>query len=264
MLFFLPILNQLTLALPPIHPIPGFSEPVSSLSHLIAAAIFAALTIPMLRKAAGHPGRIIAIFVFAFSVVFLFSMSGVYHLLTPETAGRAVLQRLDHAAIFVLIAGSFTAAHAILFKGFLRWGIITLLWVLTATAIPLKTVFFESMSESLSLALYIGMGWIGLLSGILVYKRFGLRFMLPLLLGGLAYTFGAILEFLRAPNPIPAVVHTHELFHLFVILGVALHWRFTWHFANGKLPKPRMSQQQALHELQATHKPHDSNNHSAS
>ena len=107
-------------ALPAIYPIPGFAEPVSSLTHLLGAAVFAVLGIFMIRKGCGHAGRAVALAVFVVSVVFMFSMSGVYHLLTPGTTGRAVLQRLDHAGIFLLIAGSFTAAHAILVCGHLQ------------------------------------------------------------------------------------------------------------------------------------------------
>lgn len=224
------------LALVSIAPIPGFAEPFSSLTHLAGAVVAAVASVWLLRRGWEHGGRVAALGLFAFSVVFMFSMSGVYHLLAPNTGGRAVLQRLDHAAIFVLIAGSFTATHGILFKGILRWGMISLVWVLVATAIPLKTVFFSSMNEWLSLMLYIGLGWLGLISGLLLWRRYGFSFMAPVLWGGIAYTLGAALEFMRWPNPIPGVVHAHELFHLLVIVGVAWHWRFIQKIATDPPP----------------------------
>ena len=104
--------------------IAGFSDPVSSLSHLAGAMVFALLSIILLQRGRGDFGRMASLSVFAFSSVLLLSLSGVYHLLTPGTAGREVLQRLDHAAIFVLIAGSFTPVHAILFRGAWRWGML--------------------------------------------------------------------------------------------------------------------------------------------
>lgn len=206
--------------------IPGFEDPFSSLTHLIAAGLFAYAAIGLLRTARGHRGRLLALSIYAGSVVLLLSMSGVFHLLANGTTGRAVLQRLDHACIFVLIAGTFTAVHGILFRGWLRWGIITFVWVVTATAIPLKTVFFEDMPEWLGLTLYLAFPWIGLLSGLLLWRRRGVRYIAPFLLGGVAYTMGAVLEFLRWPNPWPGVIHAHELFHLFVIAGAAWHWQF--------------------------------------
>jgi len=206
--------------------IPGFTEPVSSLSHLIATAFFAVASIPLLRAARGHGGRMTALAIYAGSVVLLLAMSGVYHLLAHDTAGRAVLQRLDHACIFTLIAGTFTAVHGMLFRGWLRWGVIAFVWIVVATAIPLKTVFFADMPEWLSLTFYLAFPWLGLGSGYLLWRRRGLHFIAPLALGGLAYTLGAVIEFARWPNPWPGVIHAHELFHFFVIAGAWFHWRF--------------------------------------
>jgi len=207
-------------------PIPGFADPLSSISHLVAAVWFAVAAISLLRSARGHRGRMIALGVYAGSVVVLFAMSGVFHLLPHDTAGRAVLQRLDHASIFVLIAGTFTAVHGILFRGWLRWGVIAFVWVVTATAIPLKTVFFAEMPEGLGLALYLSFPWIGFITGYVLWRRRGVHYVASLVLGGIAYTAGAVLEFQRWPNPWPGVVHAHELFHFAVIAGAVLHWRF--------------------------------------
>lgn len=206
--------------------IPGFQDPVSSISHLVGAAVFAWASISLLGTARGHRGRITALSIYAGSVVLLFSMSGVFHLLGHETGGRTVLQRLDHASIFVLIAGTFTAVHGILFRGWLRWGIIAFVWIVTATAIPLKTIYFEEMPEWLGLTLYLAFPWIGLLSGLLLWRRRGVHYIKWFVIGGISYTVGAVLEFQRWPNPWPGVIHAHELFHFFVILGAAGHWRF--------------------------------------
>ncbi|MEO6597971.1 MAG: hemolysin III family protein [Planctomycetota bacterium] len=210
----------------PLISILGFADPVSSLSHLFVTVWFGIATISLLRSARGHRGRTAALTIYAGSVLLLFSMSGVFHLLPHDSGGRIVLQRLDHASIFVLIAGTFTAVHGILFRGWLRWGVIAFVWVVTATAIPLKTVFFTEMPEWFGLTLYLAFPWLGFFSGWLLWRRRGVRYISPLLLGGLAYTAGAVLEFQRWPNPWPGVVHAHELFHFFVIAGAAFHWRF--------------------------------------
>ena len=206
--------------------IPGFADPVSSISHLIATGLFAFAAVSLLRSGRGHRGRTLALAIYAGSVVLLFSMSGVFHLLPQDTAGRTVLQRLDHACIFVLVAGTFTAVHGLLFRGWLRWGVIAFVWAVTATAIPLKTVYFEEMPEWLGLTLYLAFPWIGLGTGFLLWRRRGLRYIVPFALGGIAYTVGAVLEFVRWPNPWPGVIRAHELFHFFVIAGAAFHWRF--------------------------------------
>src|SRR3954454_18390113 len=139
-------------------PIPGFSDPFSSLTHLGGALVFAWLSVSLVQRGRGNPGRVVSLIVFAFSCVLLLSLSGVYHLLSPGSAGRDVLQRLDHAAIFVLIAGSFTPAHTILFRGPWRWGVLAGVWALAITGLVLKTVYFTSMPEWFGLTLYLGFG----------------------------------------------------------------------------------------------------------
>ena len=121
----------------PTIPIPGFADPVSSLSHLAGVLAFGILAVPLLLRARGHPGRIAALAVFALGAVFLLSMSGVYHLLPDGSAGRYVLRHLDHAAIFFLIAATFTPVHVILFRGAWRWGMLALIWTVAATGITL-------------------------------------------------------------------------------------------------------------------------------
>jgi channel protein (hemolysin III family) len=219
--------------------IPGFSDPFSSLTHLLGAGVFACLTPSLLLKGRGDPRRLASLAVFAFSVVFLLAMSGTYHLLSPGTGGRAVLQRLDHSAIFVLIAGTFTPLHAILFHGAWRWTPLLVLWVVAAAGVTLKAAFFGDTPEWLGLLLYLGMGWLGVVSAAELWRRHGGRFLRPLALGGVAYTAGALLEFLRWPVAIAGVIGPHELFHVFVLIGAASHWRFVWTFANGTLPAHR-------------------------
>lgn len=210
----------------PMTPIPGFNDPVSSISHLIATVGFAIATVPLLRGTRGHPGLRIALAIYAGSVIFLLAMSGVFHLLPQGTSGRAVLQRLDHAGIFVLIAGTFTAVHGMLFHGWLRYGVIAFAWAVTATAVPLKTIYFTEMPEGLGLTLYLVFPWLGLGSGVLLWRRHGLRYIAPFFWGGIAYTMGAVFDFLGWPRLWSGVLHAHELFHIFVIAGVWFHWRF--------------------------------------
>lgn len=219
--------------------IPGFAEPVSSLSHLIGAGVFALMCLFLLQRGAGSWSRLGYLGVYALSGVFLLSMSGVYHLLPPGSTARMVLLRLDHSAIFALIAGTFTPAHGLLFRSWGRWGMLFLIWGLAATGITLKAIFFDDIPEWLSLSLYLGMGWLGLASGGVLWWRYGTAFIRPLLAGGIAYTLGGVLEFLRWPVLLPGIVGPHELFHVAVLIGVVLHWRFVYRIADGRLPTVR-------------------------
>ena len=214
--------------------IAGFSDPFSSLTHLAAAVVFLILGIVLLQRGRGDRTRVISLCVFTFSCVLLLSLSGVYHLLAPDTPGREVLKRLDHAAIFVLIAGSFTPVHVILFRGGWRWGMLAGIWGAALAGLVLKTVFFSTMPEWLGLLMYLGLGWMGVLSALHLARRYGLRFIQPLLWGALAYTAGALIEFLRWPVLLAGIVGPHEIFHLAVLAGISCHWAFILGIAAGE------------------------------
>src|SRR5947209_1613726 len=108
--------------LPELHRLPGFYEPFSSASHLLGAGVFLFLGLFLLRRGRGDRARVTYLAVYVFTGVFLLSMSGVYHMHARGGPARQILARLDHAGVFLLIAGTFTPAHGILFRGPLRWG----------------------------------------------------------------------------------------------------------------------------------------------
>jgi channel protein (hemolysin III family) len=195
---------------PVLYHLPGFHEPFSAMSHLLGALVFLILGFVFLVR-----GRL-------------------YHMMIRGGAAHQVMERLDHGAIFILIAGTFTPVLGILFHGWLRWGPLIAIWVAAIAGITLKTIFFEDIAEWLGLTFYLAMGWVGLGSGILLARRYGFNFIKPLLIGGLAYSVGAVIEFLRVMVVVPGVIHPHELFHVAVLMGAFWHWLFIWEFAGGE------------------------------
>jgi channel protein (hemolysin III family) len=219
-----------------VYGIPGFREPVSCLSHLLAACVFAVLGYFLVRRGRGNWCRAASLGVMAISTVFLLSMSSVYHMLAPG-AGRSVLLQLDVAGVFALIAGTITPVHTILFRGFTRWAPLLLVWSVAVTGITLRSVFSDNLPRGLGNAIFLVMGWGGLVSCILLSRRFGFSFVKPLLWGGVAYTLGVLVLGLKWPVLIPGVVGAHELWHFAVLIGLALHWNFVFRFADGH-PRP--------------------------
>ena len=211
------------------------------MSHLFAAAIFLFFGIWLIYRERDNLTKIVALSIFTFSGVFLLSMSGVFHLLEPRGSARDVLQRLDHAGIFLLIAGTFTAVHSILFRGIWRWGMLLMIWAIAITSITLKTIYFHDLSEWLGLSLYLGMGWLGAITGVLLFRRFGFVFIKPLIYGALAYSIGAVMEFVRMPVLIPGVIGPHELFHIAVLLGLGYHSAFVLSFSNLPMPVQKIN-----------------------
>jgi channel protein (hemolysin III family) len=208
--------------------LPGIYDPVSAVSHLFGAALFLLLGTILLYRGRGDRLRLVFISVYSAACVFLFSMSGVYHMLFGGGTARAVMARLDHAAIFVMIVASFTPVHGLLFGGWLRWAPLAFLWAAALTAIALKTIFFDSLAEWVGLTLYLSLGWLGVFSGGLLAWRRGFAFVAPLFWGGVAYSIGGTMDFLNRPMLLPGVVGAHEVFHMAVLVGAFLRYLFIW------------------------------------
>ena len=216
-----------------VYPLPGFFEPVSALTHLVGAAAFAVLAVVLIRRGCGDTARVALLGVFATSSVLLLSVSAACHMLPEGSGGRHVLGRLDGAAIFVLIAGTHTAVHGLFFRGFARWGAVILMWAITAATISVFAVFSGGLPGVVVTAVYLALGWTAGVSGIVIWRRFGTaRIVLPLL-GGAAYSAGAVLLALRWPTLIPGVIGPHEVWHFAVLAGLLLHWSFL--FRNARL-----------------------------
>jgi channel protein (hemolysin III family) len=212
--------------------IPGFREPVNCFSHFLAAVVFSLLSFHLIRLGRGSWLRTASLAVMAFSSVFLLSMSSVYHLLGAGT-GRDVMRQLDIAGVFALIAGTMTPIHAILDSGFKRWVSLLLIWSVAATGITLRTVFSDSLPSGVGIAIFLLFGWSGLITCILLWKRYGFSFVKPLFWGGVAYSVGAVVLGQDWLILIPGVVGAHEVWHFAVLIGLGLHWKFVFQFAHG-------------------------------
>jgi len=215
--------------------IPGFYQPFSSLSHLLGAVVFAGFSVPLLLRGRGDGPRLTSLAIFCLGTVTLLTISGTYHLLDPAGAARSVVRRLDHAAIFVLIACSFTPSLIILFRGKVQWGILFIVWFYAIFATMFKMAYFDQISSHQGLVLYLLMGGIGIFPCILLSRRYGWLFLRPILLGGLAYALGGTLESFHWPVLVPGVIQWHEVFHIAVLIGLGFHWAFVFTIADGGL-----------------------------
>ncbi len=213
-------------------PFLGFSEPLSSWTHLLAAGVSLVGLFFLLKRGRGNLSRMVALSIYSFSLIFLFSMSGTFHLLELGGTPRLVLQRLDHAGIWILIAGTFTPVHVTLFRGGWRWAILGLVWTIAITGLVLEVIFFTSFPEWLILTLFLGLGWLGALSGVKFKKLFEDRSLTLMAVGGICYSIGAVIDFLRWPVIVPGVLGPHEIFHIFVVLAALSHWFFIYRWAD--------------------------------
>jgi len=209
-----------------IYSVPGFTHPLSSIIHFSGAIFFTYLAYFLIRRGKGSSIRIVSLAIFSSSCVFLLVISAVYHLLEASGTAHAVFQRLDHAAIFLVIAGTFTAIHCILFTGFLRWGFLIIVWVLAISGLVVKTIYFTTIPEWLGLSFYLGLGWMGLYMGYKLWQRYGFAFIRPLVIGGICYTVGAIIEYHHELIIFTGILGPHEILHIAVLAGIGFQWWF--------------------------------------
>lgn len=212
--------------------IPGFREPVNCFSHLGGAAVFAVLAVFLVCRGRGSFSRIASLAVMAFSAVLMLSLSGVYHMLGVGTA-RESMERIDVAAVFVLIAGTATPIYTTLFTGPARWGHLVLVWCVAAAGITFRMVFYSSIPSGIGTGFFVMLGWGLAVSAIVLWRRYGFRFIRPLVAGGVAYSLGAVVLELHWPILIPGVVGPHEIWHAAVLAGLGLHWLFVSRCASG-------------------------------
>ncbi len=204
----------------------GFEDPINSWTHLFGALAVSVLLIKLFKRNGIGRTHPVPIIIFGFSCIFLLSMSGVYHLLPRETTARYVLRILDHAGIFLLIAGTLVATHEVIFSGLMKWGVIILASVIAALGITFGTIYFNELPTYITHSVYLAFGWLGLVSIIGIWRLKKTISIKYLIYGGLAYTFGAIIDWVQYPVIDAGYFGAHELFHVAVLIGVAFHWVF--------------------------------------
>ena len=170
---------------------------------------------PLLLAGAHGAARITAIAVYSASVSALFGISALYHCGTWTEAGRQRLQRLDHAMIFFLIAGTATPAFLLDAPGTFGRACLIVMWTLTLTAVAIHLVWMNA-PELLVGGTFVGLGWAAGLSLPFVWIHAGVAAGVLMLAGGLLYTAGALSYHRRWPNPYPSVFGYHEFFHVYV------------------------------------------------
>ena len=190
--------------------------------HEWAFFVSAALGVTLVVTAPGARERLGAA-VFAGCLALSFGVSALYHRITWRPAPRRLMRRLDHAAIFLLIAGTYTPFALLVLDGAWRFTILVVVWTGAAAAIALKVVWVDGPAW-LSAALGIGLGWAGVIAAPQIYDSVGVWGILLMAAGGIAYTLGAVVYARRRPDPLPAVFGYHEVFHVLTIVAAVCNF----------------------------------------
>ena len=198
-------------------------EPVNSLTHWAGAILALIGLIALLIVGWSTPAKIISLMIYGLSLIAMFSASATYHMVRAKDKVLLILRKLDHSAIYLLIAGTYTPFCINAFDGFWKWGMLSIIWTLAVVGIIIK-VFYIKAPRWLNAGIYVVMGWLcvgasGQMLSTLPTWVFGW-----LLAGGVIYTLGAVVYSTKLFNFKPGVFGFHEVWHIFVMLAAAAHY----------------------------------------
>lgn len=199
-------------------------EKINVVSHGIGVLLGVVALVFLLTHAIGHGKaiHIVSFVIYGFSIIVLYLASTLYHKATKPLA-RNRLQIFDHAAIYLLIAGTYTPFALITLEGATGWIIFSTVWAFAAVGIILK-LFFTGKFDRLSTLMYVFMGWIIIFAIKPLMANLSSEGLYWLFLGGAAYTIGAVLY------SIQKLPFNHAIFHVFVLAGSIFHFiAVYWH-----------------------------------
>jgi hemolysin III len=153
---------------------------------------------------------------YSITAIMLFSVSAIYHRVPWSPEKKIIWRRWDHANINLLIAGSYTPFAVALLEGRDRVTLLSVVWIGALIGVALR-VFWVGAPRWLYVANYLLLGWVAVIYTPQLYREGGLWVLLPILIGGLFYSAGAILYSLKKPGRYAKYFGFHELFHIFVL-----------------------------------------------
>jgi hemolysin III len=179
-----------------------------SIAALVMLVVFASLR--------GNAWHIVSVSIYGSTLILLYAASTVYHAL-PSSRAKGVWRHLDHAAIYLLIAGTYTPFALVNLRGGWGWSLFGVVWGLAVLGVVFETVATKRL-RMLSLVLYLGLGWLGAIAVKPVLSAVATGGVILMVLGGLAYTGGVVFYRWRK------LPYNHAVWHVFVLVGSACHF----------------------------------------
>lgn len=198
-------------------------ERFSSLSHLFGVFLSICGFFLLMIRIQAKFAPILIICVYFLSNIFLFFSSFLYHARKQEEDEISVFRKLDHIAIYVMIAGTYTPFCYLFLSGGWFWVIFISQWVSVIAGIAFK-LFFLNTPRWITSGIYLIQGWMAVLPLYQFWTIMTRSSFFLLVAGGISYTIGAIIYILKKPNPIPKYFGFHEIFHVFILIGACLHF----------------------------------------
>jgi len=203
----------------------NMKEPVNTLTHLAGAVFSVVALVWMIIKGFynGSMVQVVSAGVFGLSLLALYTASTVYHWVPSSEKVQAILRRVDHSMIYILIAGTYTPVCLIALKGTLGYTLFGIVWGLAILGIIMKLVWF-SAPRWLYTSFYLILGWMAIFFIVPLYKSLPMEGFIWLLTGGLMYSVGAVIYATKPKRMQLSVFGFHEIFHLFILAGSFAHY----------------------------------------
>jgi hemolysin III len=201
-------------------------EPVNSITHFIGIVLSIVGLIVLLVLSQGEPWRTVSFAIYGSSLILLYTASTLLHSLKVSEGFERRLRIFDHAAIFVLIAGTYTPITLItLQKNHAVWGwsLLGIAWSFALLGVGFK-LFWITAPRWISTAIYLLMGWMAMVAIVPIAQSLSAGGLFWMALGGAFYSVGAIIYALKKPDFFPKAFGYHELWHVFVLAGSGCHF----------------------------------------
>ncbi|MBM7540976.1 PAQR family membrane homeostasis protein TrhA [Amphibacillus cookii] len=201
-------------------------EPINGLTHLLGAILAFAGLLAMVIKGAQTTNATFDIFsliIFGISMILLYAASATYHMVIANKHVLSWLRKIDHAMIFILIAGTYTPYCVIALQGRIGWTLLLIIWVTAISGVAFKLIWFHC-PRWLSTLLYIVMGWLIIFVASPLSDSIERNGLLLLIIGGVIYTIGGIIYAVKPKWLESKYLGFHEIFHLFIMAGSFTHF----------------------------------------
>lgn len=198
-------------------------DPVSGLTHLGAAVAAVIGLIALLIMGWGDPTKEISLLIYGVSLIMMFAASAAYHMVDRGPDVSAWLRKIDHSAIYLLIAGTYTPLCVHFFSGFWSWGPLVIIWIMALAGVIVK-LFVIREPRWMRAGVYLVMGWLSILGIPEILRTMPVGAIAWLVLGGVLFTLGAVIYVMKKPDPWPGVFGFHEIWHIFIIFACLAHY----------------------------------------
>jgi len=198
-------------------------EPVNTWTHFISfvAAIVGLVFLIIMCK--NNISKLVTMTIYGLSMMLLYGASSIYHWVQTTPQKELLLKKIDHIAIYFLIAGSYTPVFYYGLEGAWRWAMLISVWSLAVIGMALK-IWFIHAPRYVSAGFYVSLGWIALVPFLQLIKHLPLGAIILMAVGGVIYTMGAIIYATKIFDFFPKRFGFHEIFHLFIAAGSIVHF----------------------------------------